>query len=84
MFSKPAEFTRQFEGALCTETLIRMSLQHAQVTAYSVNGCAEGMILMKTTEREFRLDGIYPDVIYAGAVENLSTQKYPEDGLSWP
>ena len=84
MFSKPAEFTRQLEGALRTETLIRMSLQHAQVAAYCFNGCAEGMMLMKTTGRQFRLDGTYPDVIYAGAVENLSTQKYPEDGLSWP
>lgn len=91
MFSKPAEFTRQLEGALHTETLIRMSLEcegnvspHTQVIAYCFNDCAEGMILMKTAWRYFRLDGSCHDVIYARAVESLSTQKYLEGGLSWP
>lgn len=57
---------------------------HTQVIAYCFNDCAEGMILMKTTWRYFRLDGSCHDVIYARAVESLSTQKYLEDGLSWP
>lgn len=57
---------------------------HVWGTAYCFNDCAEGMILMKILGRQFRLDGTCHDVIYAGAVENLSTQKYLEDCLSWP
>lgn len=57
---------------------------HVWGIAYCFNDCAEGMILMKTPGRQFRLDGTCHYVIYAGAEEKLSTQKYLEDCLSWP
>lgn len=60
---------------------------HRNSTAHSgncilFNDCAEGMMLMKITGRQFRLDGTCHDGIYAKAVENLTTQKYLEDCFS--